>query len=111
MVRQFTSDEWKLISDIVTSSRNLEEALNAKGFEVIGVSFDQKKEAWIKAIGQLKMPWLQISDLKGWKCAAAPIYNIDGIPDNILIDPKGKVIDRALRGKALHNKLQKIFGE
>lgn len=35
MVRQFTSDEWKLISDIVTSSRNLEEALNAKGFEVI----------------------------------------------------------------------------
>lgn len=35
MVRQFTSDEWKLISDIVTSSRNLEEALNARGFEVI----------------------------------------------------------------------------
>ena len=35
MVRQFTSDEWKLISDIVTSSRNLEEALNNKGFEVI----------------------------------------------------------------------------
>ena len=93
---------------------NVLEAYNkyhAKGFEVIGVSFDQKKEAWIKAIGQLKMPWLQISDLKGWKCAAAPIYNIDGIPDNILIDPKGKVIDRALRGKALHNKLQKIFGE
>ena len=35
MVRQFTSDEWKLISDIVTTSRNLEEALNARGFEVI----------------------------------------------------------------------------
>ena len=35
MVRQFTSDEWKLISDIVTTSRNLEEALNEKGFEVV----------------------------------------------------------------------------
>ena len=35
MVRQFTEEEWKLISNIVTSSRNLEEALNAKGFEVI----------------------------------------------------------------------------
>lgn len=35
MVRQFTQEEWKLISDIVNASRNLEEALNNKGFEVI----------------------------------------------------------------------------
>ena len=93
---------------------NVLEAYNkfhAKGFEVIGVSFDQKKEAWVKAIGQLKMPWLQISDLKGWQCAAAPIYKIDGIPDNILIDPQGKIIDRGLRGKALHTRLQHLLGE
>ena len=93
---------------------NVLEAYNrfhAKGFEVIGVSFDQKKEAWVKAIGQLKMPWLQISDLKGWNCAAAPIYKIDGIPDNILIDPQGKIIDRGLRGKALHTRLEKLVGE
>ena len=93
---------------------NVLEAYNkyhAKGFEVVGVSFDQKKEAWVKAIGQIKMPWLQISDLKGWNCAAAPIYKIDAIPDNILIDPQGKIIDRALRGKPLHNRLKRIFGE
>ena len=93
---------------------NVLEAYNkfhAKGFEVIGVSFDQKKEAWVKAVEQLQMPWLQISDLKGWQCAAAPIYKIDGIPDNILIDPQGKIIDRALRGKPLHTRLQRIFGE
>jgi thiol-disulfide isomerase/thioredoxin len=91
---------------------NVLEAYNkyhAKGFEVIGVSFDQKKEAWVKAVDQLKMPWLQISDLKGWQCAASPIYKVDVIPDNILIDPQGKIIDRALRGKALHKRLQKIF--
>ena len=93
---------------------NVLEAYNKyheKGFEVIGVSFDEKKDAWIKAVNQLKMPWLQISDLKGWKCAAAPIYKIDGIPDNILIDPQGKIIERALRGKALQSRLQKIFVE
>jgi thiol-disulfide isomerase/thioredoxin len=93
---------------------NVLEAYNKfhdKGFEVIGVSFDQKKEAWVKAIGQLKMPWLQISDLKGWQCAASPIYKIDGIPDNILIDPQGKIIDRGLRGKALHTRLEKLIGE
>ena len=92
---------------------NVLEAYNkyhAKGFEVIGVSFDQKKEAWVKAVNQLKMPWLQISDLKGWQCAAAAIYKIDGIPDNILIDPQGMIVDRALRGKALHNRLQEFLG-
>jgi len=93
---------------------NVLEAYNKyhdKGFEVVGVSFDQKKAAWVKAIGQLKMPWLQISDLKGWECAAAPIYKIDGIPDNILIDPQGKIIDRGLRGKPLHNRLEKLLNK
>ena len=93
---------------------NVVEAYNNfhdKGFEVIGVSFDQKKAAWVKAIGQLKMPWLQISDLKGWDCAAAPIYKINSIPDNILIDPQGKIIDRGLRGQALHTRLAKLIGE
>ena len=75
------------------------------------VSGDQKREAWVNAIAQLKMPWLQLSDLKGWQCAAAPVYKIDAIPDNILIDPHGKIADRALRGKALQHRLQSIFGE
>ena len=93
---------------------NVLEAYNkyhAKGFEVVGISFDQKKEAWVKAIGQLNMPWLQLSDLQGWKCAAAPAYKIDAIPDNILIDPQGKIIGRGLRGKPLHKRLERIFAE
>ena len=91
---------------------NVLEAYNKyheKGFEVLGISFDQKKDAWVKAIEQIKMPWMQLSDLKGWQCAAAPAYKIDAIPDNILIDPQGKIIDRALRGKGLHRRLENIF--
>jgi thiol-disulfide isomerase/thioredoxin len=91
---------------------NVLEAYNKyheKGFEVLGISFDQKKDAWVKAIEQIKMPWMQLSDLKGWQCAAAPAYKIDAIPDNILIDPQGKIIDRALRGKGLQKRLEKIF--
>ena len=93
---------------------NVLEAYNkyhAKGFEVIGISLDEKKEAWVKAIGQIKMPWMQLSDLKGFNCAAAIAYKVDAIPDNLLIDPQGKIIDRALRGKSLHKHLQDIFGE
>ena len=91
---------------------NVLEAYNKyheKGFEVIGVSFDNKKEAWVKAIGQLQMPWLQISDLKGWECAASSAYAVNSIPDNILIDPIGKIIARGLRGKVLQNRLEEIF--
>ena len=84
---------------------------HAKGFEVIGISLDEKKEAWVKAIANINMPWMQVSDLKGWRSAAAPVYKINVIPDNILIDPQGKIIERALRGKSLHYHLQKIFGE
>ena len=93
---------------------NVLEAYNkyhAKGFEVIGVSFDEKKDAWVKAVAQLNMPWLQISDLKGFECAAAPIYLIDAIPDNILIDPQGKIVDRGLRGKTLHTRLEQLLGK
>ena len=93
---------------------NVLEAYNkfhAKGFEVVGISFDNKKDAWVKAVEQLQLPWLQLSDLKGWKCAAAPIYKINSIPDNILIDPQGKITDRALRGQALQSRLKEIFGE
>jgi len=92
---------------------NVVEAYNkyhAKGFEVIGVSFDQKKGAWERAISQLELPWLQISDLKGWGCAAAPAYKVDAIPDNILISPEGKIVARSLRGRQLHKRLEKIFG-
>ena len=89
--------------------KKLHQIYDLEGVEFIGISFDNKKDAWVKAVGQLNLPWLQLSDLKGWQCAAAPIYKIDAIPDNILIDPQGKIIDRALRGKSLHNRLQQIF--
>ncbi len=84
---------------------------HAKGLEIIGISFDQRKESWVKAIKQLRMSWLQISDLQGWECAAAPIYGVDAIPDNILIDPQGNIIDRGLRGPFLHGRLQELLGD
>ena len=93
---------------------NVLEAYNtyhAKGFEVVGISFDNNKAAWLKAVEQLKMPWLQLSDLKGGEGEAATIYKVDAIPDNILIDPQGKITDRGLRGKPLHKRLKEIFGE
>lgn len=87
------------------------EKYHAKGFDIVGLSFDQKKEPWVKAIHDLKMPWTHLSDLKGWQSKAAEVYGINSIPASLLVDPEGKVVARDLRGPALGAKLQEIFGE
>lgn len=81
-----------------------------KGYDVVGVSFDSKAEAWKKAITDLGMEWHNISDLKGWQCAAAGIYGIMSIPSNILLDPTGKIVASDLRGDDLKKKLSDIYG-
>lgn len=81
----------------------------AKGFEVIGVSFDQKKESWASAVKSLGMEWPQMSDLKGWQCAAAKTYGIMSIPSNVLLDPQGKIIEIDLRGEHLQKVLAEIY--
>ena len=60
------------------------------GFEILGISLDDaaRKEAWIKAINEDKLPWPQISDLGGWDSIAAKLYGINSIPDNFLLGPR-----------------------
>ena len=82
---------------------------HAKGFEVVGLSFDREKEPWVKAITEWEMPWIHLSDLKYWKTVASDVYNVNSIPDNLLIDPEGTVVARCLRGDALEAKLAEIF--
>ena len=87
------------------------EKYHAKGFNIVGLSFDNKAEAWKKAIRDLKMPWVHLSDLKGWMTVAAETYGINSIPASLLVDPEGKIIAVDLRGEALGNKLKAIYGE
>ena len=82
---------------------------HAKGLEVVGVSLDNDKDAWLKAITQLKMPWPQMSDLKGWECEGAALYNVRSIPANVLIDQQGRIIAKDLRGVDLLNKMAELL--
>ena len=83
----------------------------AKGFNVVGISLDSDASAWRKAIGSLQMEWPQLSDLKGWKSAAAALYSVNSIPASILIDGSGKIVDADLRGPRLGERLREIYGE
>jgi peroxiredoxin len=80
-----------------------------KGFNVLAVSLDDKKEKWMEAIKKDGMPWTQVSDLKGWKNEVAGLYGINAVPANFLIDPTGKIVARDLRGEELGKALAKIF--
>lgn len=84
---------------------------HTKGLDVVGISFDSKKDAWLNAIQTLNMPWINLSDLKAWDCLGGKIYKVNSIPDNLLIDPQGKIVARGLRGEALQAKLQEVLGE
>lgn len=85
------------------------DAFHKQGFEVVGVSLDNDKEAWVKGIDQLKMSWPQMSDLKGWGCEGAKIYNVRSIPANLLVDQTGKIVAKDLRGDALYNKVGELL--
>jgi peroxiredoxin len=87
------------------------EKYKAKGFNVVGLSFDRAKEPWVKAIKEKELNWVHLSDLKFWQSIAASTYSINAIPASLLVDPTGKVIARDLRGDNLGNKLDEIYGE
>ena len=80
-----------------------------KGFDVLSVSLDDKREKWVAAIEADNLLWTQVSDLKGWKNEVAEKYGIRAIPQNLLIDPKGNIIAKNLRGDALEKKLEEVF--
>jgi len=79
--------------------------LKDKNFEIVGVSLDDKRAAWLQAVAADKLPWIQVSDVKGFKTDVAVRFGISAIPQNVLIDPTGKVIAKDLRGEDVNKKI------
>jgi len=85
--------------------------LKGKNFEIVGVSLDYPggKAVWAEAVKKDGLPWIQVSDLKGWKNEVAVLYGINSVPQNLLIDPNGMIIAKNLRGEALTQKLKELI--
>lgn len=83
---------------------------DAKGFEIYSVSLDNQKERWVGAIKQDNLNWPNhVSDLKWWYSEAAKTYQIQSIPQNVLIDANGVILAKNLRGSALDLELAKYL--
>jgi thiol-disulfide isomerase/thioredoxin len=81
-----------------------------KGFKIYQVSLDKTKEAWIKGIQDDGLDkWIHVSDVSYWQSVVVPLYKIESIPANYLLDKEGRVIATNLRGDALQRKLAEIF--
>ena len=68
-----------------------------KGLDIVSVSLDTDAEAWKKAIADDKLVWKNhVSDLKGWKNAVAEKYTIAFIPQNLVLDAHGVILEKNL---------------
>lgn len=93
----------------VPNIKKIYDAYKDKGFEIVGISFDNKKANWMNAITGKNMSWIHLSDLQGWKSLAAPLYGVNSIPCTFLIDKDGKIIKRNILGNELEEKLAEIL--
>lgn len=74
-----------------------------KGFNILSISLDKDKSAWLKAVKDDKLSWTQASDLNSFQGAAEMLYQIQAIPSNFMIDPKGIIVEKNVRGIDLQN--------
>ena len=76
---------------------------DGNGFEIYSLSLDKNEDAWVKAINQDQLFWeYHVSDLGGWQSEGSSKYNIRSIPSNVLVNGKGIIIAKNLKGPALH---------
>ncbi len=81
------------------------------GFEIISVALDHSPQLWKKSIAADGLKWPQVCDFQGQYSKAAIMYGIEDIPDNFLIDQKGIIIARDIRGRELYDKLSNMLFE
>lgn len=84
--------------------------LHPKGFEIVGISFDEDKGKLEEFVKSKEMEWPQYFDGKGWQNAFGQQFGIQGIPTMWLVDKKGNLVDLSARG-GLAEKVEKLLAE
>jgi thiol-disulfide isomerase/thioredoxin len=90
------------------------EAYHDRGFEVIGVSLDQEREAVEQFLREEQIPWPNLfseGEAGGWKHPLAVKFKIQAIPATFLVDREGKVLAENVRGPQLAKQLAQLFTE
>ena len=85
-------------------------------FEILSVSLDgtqrqkEPKKAWKEAIEQDNLSkWIHVSELNGWETHVRALYNFTSIPYTILLNEKGEIVGKNLKGEQLENKIKDLI--
>jgi thiol-disulfide isomerase/thioredoxin len=82
----------------------------SKGFEIFGVSLDENKKDWMKAIKQDRITWTQVIDNRGWEAQTAIDWNLYQIPTSYLINKDGIIVGVDLEKNDLEKALKDLLG-
>ena len=88
----------------------LYESHKAQGLGIIGISLDEDYKTWTEAVKEMNMSWPQFSDLRGWDDYVARQFGVTAIPHTMVVDQKGNILARGLRGEELHNFIDQQLG-
>jgi len=83
---------------------------HAKGLNILSVSLDKEASAWKTAIAKDKLTWNHVSNLKEFEDPIALQYGINAIPSIFVLDAKGVIIAKDLRGEELNAKIESLLG-
>jgi glutathione peroxidase-family protein len=84
----------------------------SQGFEIFGVSLDEEKNNWKKAVAKDKISWTQVNDPRGgWEASTAAQWNISVLPTSFLINKKGEVVAMDLDGRELEKNITRLLQE
>ncbi len=82
---------------------------HSKGLNIIGVSLDDDATKWKDAIAKDKLTWNHVSNLKGFEDPIAIQYEIQQIPTTFILDSKGNIVAKDLRGDELKAKVEELL--
>lgn len=81
------------------------------GFEIYAISLDENLNEWVAGIEENDLPWIHVSDLKGWESPLCIECNITKVPTNFLLNHKGKIVARDLEAAELEKTLDKLLAQ
>ncbi|MVN21967.1 TlpA disulfide reductase family protein [Mucilaginibacter arboris] len=81
-----------------------------KGLNIVGISLDEDKNAWQKAVNDDHLTWTHGGELKNFNGPTVASYQVQAIPSNFILDPSGKIIAKNITGNDLAVFFAKIFG-
>ncbi len=100
---QFWASWSKLSMDENIFLKSCFEKYKNSNFTILQVSIDNDKQSWLETIEKQKLIWLHVSDLSRWEAAVVDMFDVERIPANFLVNPKGVIVEKDIFGEKIES--------